>query len=286
MKGNFILQETTTSGTGALTLTGVTNCGTFAGQFSTNALFKYLIRNKATKIGLETGWGYLDGSGDLVRSIIESTNASGTVTNGGTALNLPGGTTYEVLCGETAGIGLAAAPGAWAPANGVTGYGDTHSQGSSSTLSLVADTVYVLPFIRSVDRMVDAITASITVAAAAGKTMKAAIFTIASDGKPGTKVAESAAVAADVTGLRHMTFSSAVRVPDRFFVALLCDGSPTLLAYGTAVTGPFSLGYNAQLAAICAVTHAGATGLTYPASWTLTAVLSNAARPALVARCI
>ena len=285
MKANFIKQETSTSGTGALTLASVAGWGTFAAKFSQNALFKYGIKVKSSGVPVEVGWGYLDGSGDLVRSIIESTNSSGTVTDGGTAASLAA-TVHEVVCAETAGVGLSAAPGVWSPGTGVSGYGDAHAQGSSGTIALVADTVYVLPFIAAVDRMVDAIAVSVSTAGAAGKQIKAAIYTIASDGKPGVKVAESIAVAVDTTGLKTMTFASPVRVPSRYYVCLICDGAPTVLGYGTGAIGSFAMGYTAALAVISSATHAGATGLAFPGTWTLTAILGNAIRPAAVARCV
>lgn len=283
MHGNNILQTTTTNGTGSLTLASETGFATFASQFAVGEVFKYIIRDATTAGMIETGLGSIDGSGLLVRSVVHATMDSGTYDGTApTAISLPAGT-KQVLCGGTAHSVLAAAPGVWASSR--KGYGDMHLAAGAGTLVLTADRAYALPFVAAVDADIDALLCRITSVSGAGLFVKGAIYSVGADGLPGVKLAESGNVAADVTGIRELTFTR-FRPPPRFFACLLSNGAPTVQAFAAGVACSNALGFDSSLIPIAFIHHVGAASLTFPSTWTPVGNLSNAARPQLVARCV
>lgn len=94
--GNLIYQETTTTGTGNITLTAKTGFRAFSDQFSIAAPFWYCIRDQTTG-AFEVGVGELSSSTVLVRSsVIQSSNSNALV-------NFAAGT-KDVICDVPASI--------------------------------------------------------------------------------------------------------------------------------------------------------------------------------------
>jgi hypothetical protein len=281
MLGNWIRQTTTTTGTGNLALATVTGYAAFTDYFAAAERFEYAILDDATGLPIETGLGYLD-TGALVREVIEATIVSGTVdrTNP-SAVSLAAGT-KRVICTGTASSLLTSAPLAWTGAT-YKGYGDCHLMPSASTGVMVADQAYVIPFERAVAADIDAVLIRVMTAGASGKLAKAAVFAYAANGGPGAVLATSSSELVDSTGIKALTFSR-FTPPARFFVGLVCDGTPTIQTYAGGTLATFSLGFSGTLTPHAFFTHPGATSLTFPTSWSLSGVTGTTARPQCVVR--
>ena len=103
MLGNWIKQTSTTSGTGNLTLSSVTGFDTFTNQMgdaTTNTPFRFFKYVVSDGNNWELGTGHMSTTTVLVRDIPEIKLSSGTLTRGGTALSLSGGTS-TVFCDMT-----------------------------------------------------------------------------------------------------------------------------------------------------------------------------------------
>jgi hypothetical protein len=94
MFGNWIKENTTTSGTGTMTLSAVTGFERFSDAFSVGDLVYYEIRDGNNR---EAGIGTLGASNTLARTTVLETLVAGTRSTAGTALTLSGGTA-EVYC--------------------------------------------------------------------------------------------------------------------------------------------------------------------------------------------
>lgn len=281
MLGNWIRQTTTTTGTGNLTLATVSGYAAFSDYFASSERFKYAILDDSTGAPIEAGIGYLSG-GALVREVIESTMVSGVLDRSNPSAVTVGAGTKRVVCTSTSGTTVVPAPGTW---GGGThkGYGALHTAGSASSLTMVIDRAYAIPFAAAVDSEIDAVLFRQTTAGAAGKLYKVGIFSMGADGLPGVNLAESATIAADgANGVKTGTFTR-FRPPPRFFACIVCDGVPVIQAYGTTLAGN-SMGHDASLIPYGYIYHVGATALTFPAPWTPVGAISNAAAPQLVCR--
>lgn len=279
MLGNWIKQTSTTTGTGALTLSAVTGFPDFASQFAVNERFSYAIIDDSTGGPIERGIGYIDGSGNLVRSVPMATFSGGTyVGANASAVSLSAGT-KRVVCVEGAQTALTSTPGVWAATH--KGYGSLGLSGAASTLLMVADRAYAVPFAAAVDADIESVKFSVTTAATSGVQAKISIFSVGSDGLPGIKLAESSGVAVDTLGIKTASFTR-FRPPSRFFVCILSDGAPTIRASSLGLQMTHAMGFDSVLIAFAYIHHVGATGLTFPSSWTPVGNLSNTALPTLV----
>jgi hypothetical protein len=284
MLGNWINQTTTTTGTGALTLAAVSGFPPASSQFATNERFQYAILDDATGAPLERGLGYLDGSGNLVREKPLSAMVAGVYSGVAVAaVTLPAGA-KRVICTPGAHAQVSCPAGMWAPGTGYRAYGDAHMSVSPGNNALQADRVYLVPFLAALDSDIDAVLIRVTTAGAAGKLATAAIYSVGLDGLPGVKLVESAPVAIDTIGVKAISFS-AMRPPPRFFVALLCDGAPSIQHVSSQAVNAWPLGYDGSLIPITFLHHAGATGLAFPATWTPVQNVAGTARPQVVVRC-
>ena len=280
MLGNWIKQATTTTGTGNLTLIAVSGFPGFASQFAASERFAYAILDDATGGPIERGIGYLDGSGDLVREKPMATFVGGTYTGANaSAADLPAGT-KRVVCAEGQLTALTSANALWSGA-AHKGYGDLNVAASAGSLVLVADRAYAVPFAAGVDADIESVKFYVTVAGAASTLAKVAIFSVGADGLPGIKLAESADVAVDSIGIKTASFTR-FRPPPRFFVGLVSDGAPTVRAFGSGIIMTHAMGFDGLLIPWAYIHHVGATGRTFPATWTAVGNLSNVARPLLV----
>lgn len=78
-----VKETTTVTGTGNATPTGaVSSFVTFAGAgIATPQRFPYLIQGVTVATEWETGIGYLDGSGDIVRALVRASSNSNNLVN-------------------------------------------------------------------------------------------------------------------------------------------------------------------------------------------------------------
>lgn len=282
MLGNWVRQTTTTTGTGALTLSTVSGYAAFSNHFAESQRFGYAIVDDSNGAPIESGIGYLS-SGTLVREYIEATMVSGTLDiTAPTAVSLAAGT-KRVVCAASAGLLVSPAPGVW---NNIAGrlYGDAQVAVSASSFNATADRAYALPFIRAVNRPIDAVLFRVNTAGAGSTQAVCAIFSWGSDGLPGVKIAETSAVAVDATGVKTAAFASAFDPPQRFFACILSDGAPVLQGYSGCVPA-FGMGIGTSMQAASFIHHVGASSLTFPTTWTPVENLSNTTRPSLGLRC-
>ena len=282
MLGTWINQTTTTTGTGNLTLASVTGYPEFSTQFSSGQRFQYQILDDSTGAPIESGIGYLS-SGALVRERIECTMVSGTFDNTApTAVSLAAGT-KKVICSISSASAFSPAVGAVSAAT-YKSYGDgTIVYGSGQSFAMIADRAYAKQFEALATNEIDAVLTRVTVAGASGKLIRGAIYSIGNDGLPDVKLAESSTVAADTTGVKTLSFT-AIRPPQRFFVAVISDGTPSLFCTPSG-TNRTALGHNSSIETYDMLNKAG-TGTTFPTSWASPGFsVSFEQRPVLAVRC-
>jgi hypothetical protein len=282
MLGTWIYQTTTTTGTGNLTLASVSGYPEFSTQFASGQRFQYQILDDSTGAPIESGVGYLS-SGALVRERIECTMVSGTFDNTApTAVSLAAGT-KRVICSISSASAFSPATGAVSAATHKS-YGDgTLVYGAGQSFSMTAGTAYAKQFEALATNEINAVLVNVTIAAVAGKLLRGAIYSIGNDGLPDVKLAESSTVAADTTGVKALSFT-AMRPPQKFFVAVISDGTPNLYCTPSG-TNRTALGHNSSLETYDMLNKAG-TGATFPTSWASPGFsVSFQQRPILAVRC-
>lgn len=282
MLGNWIKQSTTTTGTGNLTLSSVSGYPTLSSQLAVSEIANYTILD-SDNLPIEMGKGYLNGTGEWVRSVVNSTMVSGVYTESNpTFVDLAAGTKYLIITSSSLS-GLGSKPSIYNPSLKV--YGEHAVFSASATMNLTADRAYMLPFTAAVDSEIDAVILRVSTAGAAGKQARCAIYAFNTNGLPGTQLALGSLVAVDSTGNKISSFTR-FRPPPVFYVCLVCDGAPTITAYANGILGINTLGADSSLGLVSYLHHVGATSLTFPTTWTPVNNASNATRPALMVRCV
>lgn len=284
MLGNWIYQTSTTTGTGNLTLTPVAGYPTLSSQFAANDLIKYQILDDTTGAPIESGIGFINGGGELVRSTPQVSYIGTTYSETNvSAVNLPVGT-KRVICAAGAGTLIAAAPAA-APAT-VKGYGDAHTAATVTTSTLtVVNRAAAIPFIRSVDQPLTGVAFRNNQAGTGSA--KFGIYTIGADGLPSRLIAETAAIGlSGATGNKVAAFPAPVNPPERFFIVFLTDVAIQHVTV-TGVNLSNCLGMNASFVPVAYLYKDAGAGLTLPTDWTtgVTYEVSSAARPLILAVC-
>jgi hypothetical protein len=284
MNGNWIYQTTTTTGTGNLTLSAVSGYPQISSQFAASELFKYQILDDTTGAPLEQGIGYIDGSGNLVRSKPQATMTAGTYDGTGvSAVSLPAGT-KKVIVALGAQSSITSTQSVYGV--GVRGYGDAQFSSAVGTISPIASLSYAIPFIAAVDADVDAIVCRVTSAngQSFGGEVKASIWSYGADGLPAVKLVEGVTTVSN-TGLIVIPLSSATRPPSRFFVIFTSALNYTMQGHG-GYSGIGMMGTDNSMVPISAITKAG-SGADHPADWTSPSLLTGTtSRPQLIARCV
>jgi hypothetical protein len=285
MLGNWIRQTTTTTGTGALTLSTVSGYSAFSDQFAAGQRFQYQILDDSTGAPIEAGVGYLS-SGTLVRERIECTIVSGTFDySTPSAVSLAAGT-KRVICAASMASVMGQTAGAYSLSGGFQGYGDSISvqPGSTSNLGLTGSRAYATPFIAQSAQEIDALVVRITIAGTSGGLIKGAIYSIGANGLPDVKLAESATAAADTTGQKFLSFT-AFRPPQRFYGCLISTNVPSVYATASGLSSNPMGFLSSQEAA--AYLYLAASGTTFPSSWSgASADVLGGLKPFLGVRCI
>lgn len=277
MLANWIRMSTTDTGTGSTSLSSVTGYPGVTSQLATDerAAYVYLDSNE---LPIERGIGYWDGS-VWVREKPMATYVSGTYTGANpSAASLPSGTKYLIISPGAQSV-MTAAPGLWATT--YKAYGDVHTLGSTGTITVAADRAYMIPFVCAVDSDIDAVVLNVNTIGTGS--VVCAIYSVGTNGLPGVQLAISGAVSVASTGVKTCTFTR-FRPPPRFFVGVLCNGTPTLVSSASAMVLSQSIGAGGGLSPFSHI-YQSATSLTFPTTWTPTGALSNANRPMLFVRC-
>lgn len=285
MFGNWIVQTTTTTGAGNLTLSAVSGYAAFSGQFADGQRLQYQILDDATGLPIESGVGYLS-SGALVRERIECTLVSGTFDNSTpSAVDLPSGTKRVICAPSASSVMGAAAPGTFSPSGGFKGYGDcVMSQGTGGNFTLIDQRAIAVPFWAVSVQKINAVVVRVTAAGAAGSLIRGAIYSAGSDGLPGVKLAESGTADGTTTGQKFLSFT-AFRPPQRFFAAVISTNAPSVYGGDNGVaTSP--LGFTSSQEAIGYLFKAG-SGADFPADWSSPSQdVYYARKPVIAVRCV
>lgn len=232
MLGNWIKTTTTTTGTGDLTLSSVTNFATFNDVFGVGPLFYYAILDDSTDAPIEIGIGHLSASTTLVRDKVLATMVSGTYDDTAPAAVTLAAGTKRVICTPDAGalavnplnLSTAASSRVLAP----------FMPSSAGTLVATANRLYYVPLLLATPREVDAIVFRIS-AGAASTTAKAGLYAAGVDGKPGARLAQSASIDTSAGGKMSGTFTSKRYPPGLYYLAVASGGAPTFNSAGAAI---------------------------------------------------
>lgn len=230
MLGNWIKTTTTTTGTGDLTLSSVTNFATFNDVFGVGPLFYYAILDDSTDAPIEIGIGHLSASTTLVRDKVLATMVSGTYDDTAPAAVTLASGTKRVICTPDAGA-LAVNP-----LNLSTGAScrvlSPFIPSSAGSLAVTANRLYYVPLLLTTPREVDAIVFRVSVGAGS-TTAKAGLYASDINGKPGSRLAQSASIDTSSAARKDGTFTQRRFPPGLYYLAVASSGAPTL----NSVTG-------------------------------------------------
>jgi len=235
MLGNWIRQTTTTTGTGNLTLAAVTGFPQFTDQFSTTEYFYYAILNDSDGTPIESGIGHLSSSTVLVRDKVLATYVSGTYSdNDPSAVSLAAGT-KRVICAMEQGGAQPVAPNI----NSVTSYRLLYPTGwivggSAPSAAVIADIVYYVPILIACPRTLDAIQFRVS-SVGAGSSVIVGIYNSTLDGKPNSRIDQSASIATHTAaGVKVGALTKRRYKPGLYFLALSATGGTPTLNQGSA----------------------------------------------------
>lgn len=232
---NWAQQTTTTTGTGALSLSSISGFPTVSQALGglLNKYVPYAILDDSTGAPYEEGYGYLGATNTFERALIRATFASGTYTDvSPTAVSLPAGT-KRLIVSFTAG----AAGAVWVNANrnssasGRAAIASSHlsSHSASSTgFTAVANRLYFAPFILNVSADV----ASLGVRCGTGvasTNIRLGIYETGSDGHPGALLISTGALSTATSSTDVIGTVTQTRLqPGSYYSALVTDGAPAL----------------------------------------------------------
>ncbi len=289
MLADWIVQSTTSTGTGNLTLAGVSGYPTFNEYFSTTRYFHYVIRRNSDGKPLESGIGHLSASNTLVRDVVLGTYKSSTLdVTAHTPVNL--GTddtdgTWIVMCSAVGRAVAATMPqivDQAAKFGGSSGGKKLYSEGAqvpNSTRALVANRQYVVPFLLNCAANVNAIGTYVTTGVASAK-IRFGLYALDEGGYPKALLAESSAGVSAATSSTRVSssISETFLTPGWYGLSLVSDSAITIAAASAANirANPFGLTSTGDgRAVICdfytSLTYAD-TGALMPGSWPTTSI--------------
>lgn len=250
MLGNFVKETTTTSGTGNITVAGVTGRARFSDCFAVNVPFFYSINDGNN---WELGVGYLSATSTLVRAKILSTLVSGTFDDTSpAAITLSGGTcnVFATPCAQSA---MPNKPSV-SITNSSAGYTLTSNVGvlSAASFTATADRQYYMPFHWDVARPMSLVGFRVSTAAAAGKVARIGLYSVDENGEPDILLEESGNIAVDSSGVKTYNFTDKLYPPGWYVIGLVSNGAPVYNSpqyfignniFGTDSTGVQSIPY-------------------------------------------
>lgn len=236
MLGNWIRQTTTSTGSGDLTLSAASGFPTFNDVFGTGRYFRYAVIDDATGAPVESGIGHLSASTTLVRDKILATYSGGTYDNTSpAAVSLSSGT-WRVVCAadDTALQGvLANVKGDTGAAAGsrrvpLYGIGGITNYGSLSTFTMAANKLYLNAFQLACGQSINKLWLDVSTAAAAGKLIRAGVWGMDHEGRPGKLLFDTGDMAADATGMVGAAVSEQLLPPVWYYSGVVSDGTPII----------------------------------------------------------
>lgn len=271
MLGYGVKETTTTTGTGTLTLSSVSGFPRFSQAFSTGDMVEYSILTSAGE-PLECGIGTVAASNTLERTYPLVTYSGGTYDNTTpSALSLSAGT-YTVICTGSPGSGAPFIQSMWSGATNKS-ISSAHITGNhSSTHPMTANRLEVVPFQLIANRPMAGLMTRVSVSGGTSGTL--GLYRCGSGGLP-TDLLQSGSISCSSSGtLQSITFS-AYYPPGWYYVALVCDGAPTINCPGTT-PGASPLGTDTNNQNIVALyTANGSTTLPNPFSGSTTNIVNS-----------
>lgn len=245
MLANAARETTATTGTGTVTLAAVAGHPRFAQVLGVGQFVDYAIKSGEN---WEWGVGRLAAGNTLERSAVTAKFESGTYTkNPATRLPLAG--TSDVFCtahADTNGIG---AGGGSLERTRATVLSAHHVKTSNNPANVgytpVANRLIWFPFVwpSGIDRFATGL--RLELYSGAGTKMRIAIV---EPGDPITAsriVAQTGNIATGTSGIKTATFAAPVAMPlARYYLAMLCDGAPSILAGHAGLMDPYILQFS------------------------------------------
>lgn len=218
-----VQEETTTTGTGTITLTEVTGRARFSEAYSDGDQLPYVIEDGDN---FEVGIGTYTASNQLARSKILATLVSGTYdVSSPTAITLAAGTkTVSVT-------DVALMPGEGAVPDSMTQhYYGYHNSALTTDLLSKDRALYRRFHLRTWDTWAGLVV-QVTSAAPASTNARMAIYTCGTDGEPDRRIDQTAEFAVDTTGTKEVAFSGGnlSLVPGDYYVAFVCEDNVTVV---------------------------------------------------------
>jgi hypothetical protein len=254
MLGNGILVTSTTSGTGNMTVAGVTGYTDFlATGLQIGQRFPYTAETLANGewIFREAGWGKMSDSTTLVRGrVVAKSDGAGTYTNGNMTPTDFGGATVRIICTPHAGSMMTALPTVDGQTAGINRF--LASAGRSvaqSPQQLTSLTLYYVHFILRTGGWVTSLGLNVTTPQTGNA--RIGVYDVNEKGYIGKLLASSGDIDVSTSGLKAPTLGSPIFLPpgDYFTGAVASTGGtgPTVTAYTTntaQVMGGGPLGFN------------------------------------------
>ena len=226
---NGVYETTTTSGTGTVTLSAVTGRPRFSSVAAVGDLVPYAMKDGND---WEWGMGTVSATNTLARSVILATYVSGTYDNTSpTAITLSGGTVdvYLAPVAEAISPGMPVVSSAYGR-KGV--FSPAWSTYPSTTLGVTADRIYLMPFKVDSAYDINGFYVRMTVSGAASTKARIGLYRMKSDGQPGSLVCGTADIDTSVAAAVLSPAVTQVRVnPGWYYIAIVCSGTPTFVAY-------------------------------------------------------
>lgn len=233
MLGYGIKETTATTGNGTLTLSAVTGFPRFSNVFSAGELVMYSLLDSSGQ-PIESGIGTVGAGNTLARSRVTATYVAGTYNDASpTAASLTG--TSTVICTGIPSGFATVMPGISAtqtysgsPAQRVLM--DTRLNfGSTGSVTLAANTLYMVPFYLATDCVATGIAARV-VTGVAGKSMRAGLYRLDANASPAVLVDETGSISVATSGVNWSgSFAANHKLaPGWYCIAFVSDGSPAI----------------------------------------------------------
>lgn len=254
MEGYGIKETTATTGTGTLTLSAVSGFPRFANEFANGVSVYYSLLTSSGQ-PLECGIGTVGAGNTLSRDRILATFSGGTYNDlTPSAVSLTGTTT--VICAGLASSAPLAIPninavittGGATPQRLVMDTRINTNSASSAGLTMIANTLYLVPFFLAVDCIAAGIALRIGTGAS-GKSIIAGLYQLDYRGYPAKVLGQTASTAAATSGVNwsaSFTGGGVKLVPGWYVIGIVSDGAPAIGALtGIAMFNAFGVA-NAQ----------------------------------------
>lgn len=227
------LNTTTTTGTGALTLSTVSGFPSLSDTIGIGVHFYYVISNDSDNSPIEAGMGYLSDSTTLQRSKVFATYNSGVFVNTNASVVSLASGTKKVY----SSIHSAAVQTAWPAANSIADLGlqkFTHSAhlsntNSSSTAGItVANNLYIIPFELKVGMDLTGLGVRCGTGIASS-TIRLGVYSVGPDGNANKLIAETTDLSTATSGVDVIGSVTRQRlVAGLYYVSFVTTHTPSL----------------------------------------------------------